>query len=143
MGSSRPRNSIRARKGRSAKRTTGRSAADRQSTAAAERIPAAIEIAIDDQRDSVGTAITLLYCLHSVLQRETADAGPAESAAVADAAEWADLTHITAMLLVRLHGVHSGLDQVALLEANPDPERVMLREEARKLDIGSDPQEAS
>ena len=143
MGSSRPRNSTRARKGRSAKRTAGLPAVDRQPTAAAERIPAAIEIAIDDQRDSVGAAISLLYCLHSVLQRETSDAGPVESAAVADAAEWADLTHITAMLLVRLRGVHSGLDQVALQEANPDPERVMLREEARKLGIGSNEREAS
>jgi hypothetical protein len=31
------------------------------------RIAAAIEIAIDDQRDSLGTAISVLYCLHSTL----------------------------------------------------------------------------
>jgi hypothetical protein len=143
MGSSRARNSTRAKKAPSAKRTTSRPAVDRLPAATARRIPAAIEIAIDDQRDSVGTAITLLYCLHLALRHDIEDPGLGESEAVVDAGEWADLTHITAMLLVRLHGVHSGLDQVALLEANPDPERVTLREEARKLNIGSDEREAS
>jgi hypothetical protein len=143
MGSSRPRNSTRARKARSAKRTTGRPAADRPATLAKPRIPATVEIAIDDQRDSVGTAISLLYCLHAALRCETAYPAAEESEAIADAAEWADLTDITAMLLLRLHGVHCGLDPVALLHANPDPEMVMLMEEAHKQGIKSNEREAS
>jgi hypothetical protein len=141
MGSSRPRNSTRATKARSVKRSSPshRRAAGRPSSPTEPRIPAAIEVAIDDQRDCLGTAISLLYCLHSALRREIADAGPEESEAIEDATEWANLTDITAMLLVRLHAVHRSLDFVSLGQADVDPERVMLGEAARQLMGDSQP----
>lgn len=43
------------------------------------------------------------------------------------------LTDITAMLLVRLHGVHPGLDPVSLRQASPDPEMVRLMEKPANL----------
>ena len=36
-------------------------------------IPAAIQNAIEEQRGELATAMTLLYCLHSVLRREIDD----------------------------------------------------------------------
>jgi hypothetical protein len=107
------------------------------------RIPAAIELVIDNQRESICTAISLLYCLHSALRREIEDGGKIESEEVSDAADGADLTDISAMLLVRLNAVHSGLDSLALRQANVDPERVVLIEKVRELEIGDDEQEAS
>jgi len=89
MGSSRPRNSTRAGKARSVKRTKSSGRRPDRFTAK-PRIPAAIEVAIDEQRTSIGTAISLLYCLHSALRREIEDAGRIETEAVEDAAESAD-----------------------------------------------------
>jgi hypothetical protein len=128
-------------KPRSVKRSfqSRRSAAGRPAAETKPRIPAALEIAIDDQRTSLGTAISLLYCLHSALRRETADAGSNEYDPVANASEWADLTEITAMLLVRLYLVHNALDCVTLKEVYVDPKRVELAEAARKLVGDSQP----
>ena len=140
MGSSRPRNSTRAGKARSVKRTKSSGRRPGRLTAK-PRIPAAIEVAIDEQRTSIGTAICLLYCLHSVLRREIEDAGRIESEAVEDAAKSADLTEISAMLMVRLNAIHSALDPVELGRANPDPEMVKLIEAVHKMRIGGDAQE--
>jgi hypothetical protein len=107
------------------------------------RIPAAVELAIDNQRESLCTAISLLYCLRSALRREIEDGGKIESGAVDDAADGADLTDISAMLLVRLNAVHNGLDSLALRQAGVDPERVMLMEKVRELGIGDDERKAS
>lgn len=144
MGSSRPRNSTRAAKARSVKDSPSRRrAADRPPAQSKPRIPPAIELAIDEQRESVGTAISLLYCLHSTLRHQVDGAGPDEGEAVDDAAEWADLADITAMLLVRLHAVHSALDSTEIVQAKIDPERLALTEMARELGIGTDDREAS
>jgi hypothetical protein len=105
------------------------------------RIPAAIEVAIDEQRSSIATAISLLYCLHSALRREIEDAGRIETEAVEDAAESADLTEISAMLMVQLNAVHNALDPVELRQANSDPEMVKLIEAVRKMGMGGDAQE--
>ena len=107
------------------------------------RIPVPIELAIAEQRGSLGTAISLLYCLHSALRREIEDGGPEDSEAVEFAAEGAELTHITAALLVQLRNIHIALDSVHLTHANVDPERVKMLETFRKLEIGSDEGEAS
>ena len=144
MGSSsRPRNSTPAKKAPSAKRTSpsGRRAASRTPTSTKPRVPAAIEIAIDEQRASLETTLSLLYCLHSALRREIDDAGRTESGAVEDASEEADLTHITEMLLVRLNSIHAALDGTALEQAEVDPEIVRLAEKVRELD-SADEQEA-
>jgi hypothetical protein len=146
MGSSQhPGDSKRVRAIRSAKtarkphrRTAGRTPAETK-----PRVPAAIEIAIDEQRDSLGTAISILYCLHSTLCYQDAGARRFESEAVEDAAKWGDLTHITAMLLVRLNGIHSALDSMELEQADIDPERLEMAEAVRKMGIGSGKREAS
>jgi hypothetical protein len=142
MGSSRPRNSTRARKARSVKRTKSSSRRPRRLPAATKsRIPAAIELAIDEQRSSIATAISLLYCLHSALRREIEDAGRIETETVEDAAKSADLTEISAMLMVRLNAIHNALDTVELGHANPDPEMAKLIEAVRTMGIGGDAQE--
>jgi hypothetical protein len=88
-----------------------RRADDRTAAETKPRIPAAIEIAIDEQHGALGTAISILYCLHSTtLCYQVAGAGRFESEDVEDAAEWAELTDITSMLLVRLNGIHIALD---------------------------------
>ena len=141
MGSSRPRNSTRARKARSVKRTKSSSRRPGPLPAPTKpRIPATIEVAIDEQRSSIATAISLLYCLHSALRREIEDAGRIETEAVEDAAESADLTEISAMLMVRLNAIHNALDSVELGQANPDPEMVRLMEAVREMGIGDDAQ---
>jgi hypothetical protein len=107
------------------------------------RVPDAIDFALDEQRDSLGTAITILYCLHSALRREIEDGGSIESEDVEQAAESADLTDITALLLVRLNKIYRALDSTELKKADIDPERLEIAEAVRKLRIGNDEREAS
>jgi hypothetical protein len=106
-------------------------------------IPAAVEIEIEDQRASLGIAISLIFCLHGALRRQIEDEDPEDCDPVAHAAEWADLTDITGMLLVRLYLVHNALDSASLREAFVNPKRVKLAEAARKLKTGDDAREAS
>jgi len=80
-------------------------------------IPSAIQSAIEEQRAELCTAMTFLYCLHSVLRRETDDGGEEESEAVQDAAGWVDMTEMTGMLMARLNAVHLALDSVSLKQA--------------------------
>lgn len=137
------RKSTRAVKTHSVKRSsTRRRAAGPPPAPAKPRIPPAIEIAIDDQRNSIETAISLLYCLHSALRREIEDAGKVESQAVEDASDEADLTDISAMLLVRLDSIHSALDPTELMQAKVDPEALRISELAREM-FDSDEREAS
>jgi hypothetical protein len=132
MGS-RTQNSTRARKERHAKRSPLRPRAPEYLRPPNQlRIPAAIEIAIDDQRSSIAAAISLLYCLHSALRREIEDAGRIESPSVEHAAESADLTDISSMLLVRLDSIHSALDPTELVSAKVDPEMVRLTQMSRQ-----------
>jgi hypothetical protein len=90
-------------------------------------------MAIDQQRSSLETAISLLYCLHSALRREIDDAGRIESQAVTAASNSADLTHISALLMERLDAIHRGLDSLELEQASPDPEMVKLIETVREI----------
>ena len=100
------------------------------------RIPPAVEIAIDEQRAHIATAISLLYCLHSALRREIEDAGRVESEAVENASESADVTEISAMLLVRLDSIHTALDPSELVKAKVDPDMMRITEMARELGTG-------
>jgi hypothetical protein len=52
---------------------------------------------------------------------------------VEDAAKSADLTEISAMLMVRLNAIHNALDTVELGHANPDPEMAKLIEAVRRV----------
>ena len=103
-------------------------------------IPAPIEFDIEELRGFLGTAISIVYCLHSALRREIEEGGPEDSEA---AAEGAKLTHVTTMLLVLLRNIHAALDSVQLKHAKVDPERVAMLETFSKLKIGSDEGEAS
>jgi hypothetical protein len=107
------------------------------------RIPPRIELAIEVQRDAVTTALSLLYCLHASLLREVEPGGRSENAAVEKASDEADLTEITAMLLVRLHGIVDGLDCVNLAQADADPESVALEESVRELMADADEEDES
>ena len=132
-----------ARKKRVKARAGKRKSPSRPPDATTGRIATAIEFAIDEQRESLGTAISILYCLHSTLCHRDAGASRFENDAVADAAKGADLTDITAMLLVRLNGIHIALDSTELEKADVDPEQIEMAEAVRKLGIGDDEREAS
>jgi hypothetical protein len=112
--SSHPRNSIRTRNQRSS--PSPRSPVRRGFSKVAA-MPVEIENAIEDQRRELITIITVLHSLHSVLRRETYDAGELESDAVEGAAGWVELTDLTSMLLERVHYVHLALDSVSLQRA--------------------------
>lgn len=134
MGSSRPRNSTRARKARSTKRSPRPpSATHRPRTKHRSRVPIAIELAIDEQRDSIEFSISLLYCLHSALRRRIEDAGHIEPAAVTQAARSADLTDISGMLLVKLAAIHAALDPTELEDSKVDQGTMRLTQNAREL----------
>jgi hypothetical protein len=108
------------------------------------RVPDAIDFALDQQRDSLETAISILYCLHATLCYQDAGVGGrVEDGAVEEAAKGADLADITAMLLVLLNGIHIALDSTELEKAHIDPERLEMAEAVRKLGIGNDEREAS
>jgi hypothetical protein len=77
-------------------------------------VPRAIEIAIENRRNSLSIVISLAYCLHSALRREIEDGGSIESPAVQNATAVVDLTDITAMLLARLDSLYSSLESVSL-----------------------------
>lgn len=139
MGSNKPGNSTRRRaeKAHSVKRPP-----KAPPPPSKPRVPPAIELAIDAQRASLETAITLLYCLHSALRREIEDAGRTESEAVESASESADVTHISAMLLVQLDSIHCALDPSELVKAIVDQEALRISELAREQ-IGSDERESN
>lgn len=99
----------------------------------ARRMPPAIEHAIDDQREAIEIAMSLLYCLHSALRREVDDVGTLESEAVELASKSADLTDISAMLLVRLDSIHAALDPSELEQVKVHPERLRISELAREV----------
>jgi hypothetical protein len=145
MGSSRPRNSTRAIKARSVKRKRPSPCrhcnASQRPAPTGPRVPAAIEVAIDDQRCSLETVLSLLYCLHSALRRQIEDTGTVESKALEKASKSADLTDISGMLLVQLDLIHAALDPSELAQANPDPEMVKLTEAVRTMGAGSDAEE--
>jgi hypothetical protein len=85
----------------------------------------AVELAIPAQRETVGFAITLGYCLHLWSRWEIENSSAFESdEPVEDSIERADKTHLTSMLLVSLHSVHRGLDPVGIRRANADPSSV-------------------
>jgi carbon storage regulator len=97
------------------------------------RISPALEIAVEDQRGAIETAISLAYVLHTTLRQQRDGSLTCESAAVSSASKSANLTDISAMLLVRLDLIHIALDPMELVSAEVDHEAVRLREMARKL----------
>jgi hypothetical protein len=80
MGSSCPRSSTRGPKAPSAKRSspTRRSRIRRRPSSTTPAIPVEIYDAIEDQRQVLATAITLLHCLHCVLRCKSFHISPEE-----------------------------------------------------------------
>lgn len=147
MGSSRPRDSIRAGKARSTKsapkprRKPARPKAPKLRTAAdgmphggvPDRVPTDVEIALHEERGSLITAISILYGLHSILRRERDGDESEVSEAVEDAAKWSNSVELSGMTLVKLHTVLKNLDAIALGRTHVDPEDVALAEATRQL----------
>lgn len=95
------------------------------------RLPAAVEIAIHEERGSLIVAISILYGLHSILRRQLEGDDSEVSDAIEHAAGWADSTKLSEILLVKLHEVIQNLDNIASGITNVDPEELAIAEEAR------------
>lgn len=81
-------------------------------------IPPEIEERIENQRGMLVTVITLLHCLHVVLQHREGSIDNERGSHVEVAARWTSLPEMTAMLLERTHAVLSGLDSTNLTRAS-------------------------
>ncbi len=89
-----------------------------RSSAKMGEIPAGVGNEIENQRDVLVTVITLLHCLHVMLEhREDSAADQELNPRIEAAIKWASLPEITAMLLDRTHAVLDALDSVNLIEA--------------------------
>ena len=99
-------------------------------------LPPVLELAIGEQRDKVGIGITLSYCLYLWSCLDTEQMTDQRDEQLEDAMRWADKTHITSMLLVILHSVHTGLDTVSLQTAENDLKDVLLENSERKVASG-------
>ena len=121
MGSSRKSKSTRVKSARPHQRRprsrVHRKAINR-SSAKMREIPAGVGNEIENQRDVLVTVITLLHCLHVMLEhREDRAADQELNPRIEAAVKWASLPEITAMLLDRTHAVLDALDSVNLIEA--------------------------
>jgi hypothetical protein len=120
MGSSRKSKSTRAKGARPAQRPTrpGVSQAVNRPLANVPEIPAGVENEIESQRRVLVTVITLLHCLHVVLEQkdDTPDGEP--NPRTEAAVKWVCLPDLTAMLLDRTHAILQALDYVSLIKAS-------------------------
>lgn len=97
---------------------TRRRAATRNRPSVTSSRPPALGLAIEEQRTSLATALSLLYCLHSALRRGIDNVGRMKSPGVQAAAQNANVTDITALLLVQLDSIHAQLDSHELMKAH-------------------------
>jgi hypothetical protein len=81
-------------------------------------IPRGVLDEIENQRDVLVTVITLLHCLHVVLDRREGDLEEELNPSIKAAAGWASLPEMTTILLNRTHAVLDALDSVNLIEAS-------------------------
>jgi hypothetical protein len=120
MGSSRKPKSTRAKNARPGERPPTREILPKTSNRApaeALEIPPGVLVEIEDQRGVLVTVITLLHCLHVVLQQREDSVDNELNPRIEAAARWASLPEMTAMLLERTHAVLSALDSVNLAKA--------------------------
>ena len=121
MGSSRKSKSTRAKSARPHQRPSRprilRKATNRSRTEVSE-IPAGVQNEIENQRDVLVTVITLLHCLHVVLEHQEGNPDEELNPNIRAAAAWASLPEMTAMILERTHDVLSALDSVNLIKAS-------------------------
>ena len=93
----------------------------RRSRAPPDDLPVAFHGLVDEevekQRGVLVTVVTLLYCLHVVLQEREDSVDNQQNPRLKAAASWASLTEMTAMVLERTHAVLSALDSINLTKA--------------------------
>ena len=121
MGSSRKSKSTRAKSARPHQRrprSGNHRKAINRSSAKVQEIPAGVGNEIENQRDVLVTVITLLHCLHVVLEHREGDLDEELNPGIKAAAGWASLPQMTAILLDRTHAVLDALDSVNLIEAS-------------------------
>jgi hypothetical protein len=120
MGSSRKQKSVRAKSARPGERPPTReilSKALDPAQAEVLEIPPGILDEIENQRGVLVTVITLLHCLHVVLERGQEQIDQELNPRIESAVRWASLPEMTAMLLERTHAVLSALDSMNLTNA--------------------------
>ena len=119
MGSSRKSKSTRDPSVRPGKRRARQphSGLSGRSSAEVPEIPEGLREEIEDQRDVLGTVMTLLHCLHVVLTSQLDDSPEELSAGALAATGWVHLPDITVLLLERTHAVHLALDAACLTKA--------------------------
>jgi hypothetical protein len=121
MGSPRKSKSVRATSLRPGERTTTSGLLRKASTRTPEEvpeIPAGVLNEIENQRGVLVTVITLLHCLHIVLENREDNVDEEPNPRIAVAVKWASLPEVTAMLLERTQSVLSALDSLNLTRAS-------------------------
>ena len=121
MGSSRKSKSVRARTRRPGKRAATGGLLRKASTRTPEKvpeIPVGVHNEIENQRGVLMRVITLLHCLHIVLEHREGSVVEEQSRRIEAAVEWVSLPEMTAMLLERTHSVISALDSLNLTKAS-------------------------
>jgi hypothetical protein len=121
MGSSRKSKSTRAKGARPPQRPArpgvSRKAVNRP-LANVPEIPAGVEEEIESQRRVIVTVITLLHCLHVVLEQKDDTTDEEPNPRTDAAVKWVYLPDLTAMLLDRTHAILQALDSVSLIKAS-------------------------
>ena len=121
VGSPRKSKAVRATSLRPGERTTTsrllREASNRNPQEAPE-ILAGVLNAIENQRGVLVTVITLLHCLHIVLENQEDHVDEEPNPRIAAAVNWASLPEMTAILLERTQSVLSALDSLNLTRAS-------------------------
>jgi hypothetical protein len=117
MGSSRQSKSVRVKSARSGERSSTSETVSNQASAKVVEIPPAVLDEIENQRGALVTVITLLHCLHVVLQQREDSADDELNPRMEAVVRWSSLPEMTAMLLERTHVVLSALDSMKLTKA--------------------------
>jgi hypothetical protein len=120
MGSSHKPKSVRAKSARAGVPPPTReilTKASNQAEAEVLEIPPGVLDEIENQRSVLVTVITLLHCLHVVLEHRQDHIDEEPKPRIEAAVRWASLPEMTAMLLERTHAVLSALDSMNLTNA--------------------------
>jgi hypothetical protein len=121
MGSSRKSKSVRAKSARPGEQPSAHEILPKASNRTPEEvpeIPAGVLNEIENQRGVLVTVITLLHCLHIVLEHREDNVDEEPNPRKEAAVNWASLPEMTAMLLERTHAVLSALDSLNLTKAS-------------------------
>ena len=121
MGSPRKSKSVRATSPRPGERATTGGLLRKASNRTPEEVPeisAGVLNEIENQRGVLVTVITLLHCLHIVLEHREDDVDEKPNRRIEAAVKWASLPEMTAMLLERTQSVLSALDSLNLTKAS-------------------------